>query len=100
MADATSLVLPPGAMFSIMFTKHRILNCWHRQEESSATIEISLQAGRETLSVRKHVSDAVVSDNSSTDQTRSQQIARLSSDRDGGHRHRRRRLSADLVYVY
>jgi hypothetical protein len=36
MAIATSLSLPPGAMFSIMFTKHRILNYRRRQEGFSA----------------------------------------------------------------
>jgi hypothetical protein len=35
MAAAISLSLPPGAMFSIMFTKHRILNFYRRQEEFS-----------------------------------------------------------------
>lgn len=36
MAIAASLSLPPGAMFSLMFTKHRILNFCRRQEEFSA----------------------------------------------------------------
>jgi hypothetical protein len=33
MAIAASLSMPPGAMFSIMFTKHSILNFWRRQGE-------------------------------------------------------------------
>ena len=33
MAAAISLSLPPGAMFSYMFTKHEILNYRDRQEE-------------------------------------------------------------------
>ena len=74
MAIAASLSLPPGAMFSLMFTKHTILNFFRRQEESSALQSGRFSFGREALRIGRYVNNTAIFDNYSTIQRRSRQI--------------------------
>ena len=58
---AASLSMPPGAMFSIMFTKHPILNYRRRQEEFSKAQRNKFETGCEGRWHRWHVNWTAIS---------------------------------------
>jgi hypothetical protein len=76
-ATAASLSMPPGAMFSFLFTKHRILNLCRRQEEFLAMQRNRFSDRPDVLPVRKPVSNAAISEQFVNEQKIAADCARI-----------------------